>query len=216
MPRRPRTRSIRVSEPLRDTLLLYRVRFDVDQPPALEASVLSAVESAIGGRMPDELVATVLAMGTDPWRVVSLTDRARAGGLAEGFVAFASDEAGYWCAPLSPRKPAEPPQVGVWSPGDDEEPYLDRSLARYLRNVYDLHDVGRAERARIDDLRDELVFELLAPQPAASRHVTHPRFGDGVVVQEIRDRNHKLVIDFADGRRTVLARFVTARTSEAA
>lgn len=213
---RPRTRSLSVSEPLRETLLLYRVRFDVQHPPALEASALSAVESALGGKLPDELVATLLAMGTDPWRVTALTDAARSAGLEEGFVAFASDEVGYWCARLGPRKASEPPNVGQWSPGDDEPPNLDRSLARYLRNEYDLQEVGRAERARVDDLRDELVFELLPPRKAAPRHVTHPKFGDGVVVQEIRDRNHKLVIDFADGRRTVLARFVTARASEAA
>jgi len=212
---RPRTRSLRVSEPLRETLLLYRVRFDVQPPPALEATVVSAVESALGGKMPDELIATLLAMGTDPWRVVALTDAARGGGLEDEFCAFASDEAGYWCAHLSPRKSAEAPKVGLWSPGDDE-PFLDRTLARYLRNAYDLQEVGRAERAKIDDLRDELVIELLAPPPATPRHVTHPKFGDGLVVQEIRDRNHKLVIDFADGRRTVLARFVTARASVAA
>lgn len=47
-------------------------------------------------------------------------------------------------------------------------------------------------------------------RPLDAARVNHPRFGDGVVISRIGDgEGSKLVIAFAEGERTLLARFVT-------
>lgn len=214
------TGKLMVDEELRSTLALMRVRLGLG-PASLPLDSVRAVEERLSRRLPDEIWALYAAAGTAPDRIRRLTEEARAQlGLEDHWVAFGKnhDEGGYFCVDC--REAAGIGPVGVWALGPGQPSRRSwASLADFVCWRYDLAE------GPIDDppfysecllLAEELALfrpELEAPPeqaPApAARRVFHPKFGYGVVRQEIPAQITKLLIDFdTAGPKLLLATYV--------
>ena len=133
------------------------------------------------------------------------TDEAREEGLDPRLLAFARSSPGTWVA----RKKEGGVLVGPFHP-DDPDPVIDQTLASFVRRHHDLHPPEHEEPQKIEKARQVFAPCVSRKAPERPSHVSHPKFGEGRVVSEIHDGNHKLVVDFADGRKTVMAKFVQA------
>ncbi len=200
-----RIRFLVVSPTLTEALLLVRVRTSRPPKAILDADVLAEVERAIDGPLPEELLAYFAATGADLAKVGELTVAAREDGLDAGRIAFARSPTGVFVAGVHDGGLT----VGEWDMSD-AEPVPELPFTAFVRRHHDLHPPEDHEHAKLDKARE--VFAPCVAKKAEERpsHVSHPKFGEGRVVSEIFDGNHKLVVDFADGRRTLMARFVQA------
>ena len=198
-----RIRFLVVSPTLIDALLLVRVRTRKPPKPILDADTVERVEQALERELPDELLAYFAATGQDLGRIVALTDEARDEGLDPRLLAFARSSSAIWVAKA--RDAAV--QVGPWDPSDPDTE-LDQSLAQFVRRHHDLHPPEHDEPQKIEKARQVFAPCVSRKAPERPSHVSHPKFGEGKVVSEIFDGNHKLVVDFPAGRKTVMARFV--------
>lgn len=200
-----RIRFLVVSPALTDALLLYRVRVRKPPRPTLDAATVDSVEQALDLVLPDELLAYFAAIGQDLAKVVKLTDEAREEGLDPRLVAFARSATGVFVA----KKKDAGVFVGEWD-ASDPDPVFDLALHAFVRRFHDLHPPEHDEPQKIEKARQVFAPAVAQKAPERPSHVSHPKFGEGRVVSEIFDGNHKLVVDFADGRKTVMARFVQA------
>ncbi|MCB9592306.1 MAG: hypothetical protein H6719_06210 [Sandaracinaceae bacterium] len=207
-----RIRFLQVSPALTDALLLLRSRKRKPPRPILEAEVVEAVERSIEAPLPDELLAYFAAASLDLRTVAALTDEARAEGLDEDRVAFAKSPTGIYC--LITRDDGTV-GVGDWSE-DGPEPMMDQTLAAFVRRHHDLVTPEPHELAALAKAKETFAPCVAKKAPQRPSRVSHPKFGEGQVVQEIQDGSHKLVVDFSSGRKTVMARFVSVVELEAA
>ncbi|MFK7986757.1 MAG: hypothetical protein AB8I08_12090 [Sandaracinaceae bacterium] len=206
-----RIQSLKLKPELAEALVLARIRHGFSGAPELEEDRVARAEAALDGRIPDSILAICAATERDVATLTDLTDDAREAGLDPRFIAFAVEGGGYWCV-RSGRRTSDV-LVGRWSAGEDE-PLLECSVARFVRRRFGL--VDGASESELPQLREALPRfrpTLRRRSPAASRLVRHAKFGEGLVLREIRDGNHKLEIQFAVGKKTIFARFVTDVTT---
>lgn len=216
---------IAVSDELRPILVAIRRTLGITSPPTVCAKELATVETYLRGSIPNDLLAYWLALGQPVGALVELTrsvalyyeameEKAWRRTLRFAHVAFDetynSDE-GILCARLgeAPTKiehwmfrkgegwkptflkegwPGEPEMVSFcrWKYGADTELPVDFDAPIPASEI------------------EALVPEIVADAARATRRVKHPKFGKGIVLNEIPP--DKLEIDFgAHGTRKLLA-----------
>lgn len=203
-----RSHTVKLPAELTEALALARVRLGLTHAPQIAEEALGSVERDLDERLPPELLGVFVALGRDLGKIVKLTDQAQRAGLDERYLAFDSGDDGFWCIRATTSRGAQ--LVGRWSPGEDQAPLEECSLARYVRRAHGLFaEPTDAERAEVLAEMKSFRVKVIRRPSAVSRRVLHPKFGEGTVLRETRDGHHKLEIQFATGVRTVLAQFVT-------
>lgn len=204
---------LKIDERLRESLARYRVQMAVTTSAQLPLEAVREVESKLGTRLNDGVLALLAATGRDPYQVLVLTEDAREEhSLPLTYVAFAQEAASgnYWC--VDGQAPTtEPSTVMQWSIGAGEVDMRWRDLAAFLTARFDLERrLSSAERVQFSRERESLEPSIVAagdvPEP---RRVYHPNFGVGVVLREVAGKQPKLDVDFGPaGRRLMLASYV--------
>lgn len=217
-------RDLSLSPALRATLRRLRDALGVRGEPLVDVRDLAEVERFVGSVVPDAVIALLLAQGKTIGTVANETGLHRdLGSTWEPPIPKREREAlicfDHWGErPLfaigfgRTTERGEPPLV-VW----DHKKWVavpEFGLDDVIRYVE-----GRFTGIHRDDERAPLVLDLRSPPGSADaafvprlvatapaeRWVEHPKFGRGKVLREVDGR---LEIAFADGSRTLLARFV--------
>ncbi len=204
---RRRAHLLTISSDLAEALVLARMKVGVHVEAEVFDDEVAWLESSLGLKVPEPLLAWVAALRRDLADLARLTDEAQDMGMVSGYIAFARTEGAFWCARGGKRRGDL--EVGRWGPGD-EEPTEECAMGRFVRRFHGLVG-GALSDAEREELREGLADfrAVVRKRVQEPRHVVHPKFGRGLVIREIHDGNHKLEIEFDSGRRTILARFVT-------
>lgn len=209
--------------------------------PTLSIAHLARLEEEIGARLHDDVLVLlalrdpVARLVTGISDVVSIADVAADFEAPDGYVRIAtvySDpigelvegaHGGPYVDLLVPREP-EGDEAKVLAASDGHAAGVEaQSLGAFIADV--IHDaIAGAQDALAIVSRGESATLDPAPRLVASRKkkgvldrapelVVHPKFGRGTVLRRIGEGDQaKLVIAFADGERTLLARFVQPAT----
>jgi len=207
-------RELEIDAPLRALLAELWRRCAGSGSQVIAPVDLVAVEQALGSVVPDAIVALAIARGISLAPIVEYTSAmasfaSATHGLPAPFVAI--ETWGDWPAlsvgfSRTPDRGAPALQVWDWKTWTRSSDHPIRTVTDFVQQrlagsdadapvVLGALDSGAAFRPRIG-----------TPPRAATRFVSHAKFGRGEVLEEI---DGKLRIAFADGERTLLARFVS-------
>jgi hypothetical protein len=175
---------------------------------------LAAVEQAIGSVVPDAIVALAIARGITLAPLVESTSAmtsfaATTHGRKAPFVAI--ETWGEWPAFSvgfeRTRERGEPTlQVWDWKTWTHWSDHPIRTVADFVQHRLAGSDADSPMVLGPLGSGEEFTPRIGEPPRAAARFVSHAKFGRGEVLAEIEG---KLRIAFADGERTLLARFVS-------
>ncbi|MBW2527249.1 MAG: hypothetical protein JRI23_23915 [Deltaproteobacteria bacterium] len=196
-------RGFDIADKLRSALVLCRLRRDITAPPVLASEAVRAVEAELGSPVPDPVWAWLAAAGRDPYQVLTLTaDGHEEHRLPRRLIAFERDHrhGTYFCVQ---RRAAELSLCSVWEWDGSRAVETWHDLASFVRSRQDLA-AGPLPGGIYQGERERFELELAAFAPGlvdrtedrSARRVRHPRFGDGVVVQELPSTPAKVQVDF--------------------
>lgn len=210
-----------LSTDLRRTLVAIRAALGVTTPTNVPLASLVAVEKHLGGRLPEELIAVLLATKGAIDGLITLTEGMTSFYEAQqernwrkrfkfNHVAFDdtyNPDEGLLCARLgSAAKPEEALIFWLLRKASPSTPSFfvkgESPFVSYCHWKYPDVDFAAAK----DD--EDFVVRIVGATKAVARRVKHAKFGEGVVVKEIPP--DKLEIDFgALGVKKLLASIVT-------
>ena len=199
--------SLKLSPKLAEMLGAVRAAQGVKVAPEAAIADVRAAEKALRGEIPNDLLGYWLATGRSLGGLVDMTETVKSfyEGMADddrvwrtlarrfAHVAFDDEynpDEGPLCAALGNEKPAK---IVFWfmRKGDGWDPtFADAKEPAFVSYVKWKHpDVDFRAKGEAVDVR---LVEAIAP--AAKRRVTHPKFGEGALLQEIAP--DKVEIDF--------------------
>jgi len=212
-------RELEIDDELRALLGALRRACAADTPLIAELEIVADVERELGTVLPDDVLALSIARGLPLSRIVEQTASMDAfarttHGLGAPFVVI--ETWGEWPATsvgfvrTQQRGPAQL-QVWDWKKWTRWGDHPICGVAEFVRHHLGGDDAVPGSAIMLAPLPAADAFRpRLAAKPAApQRFVTHAKFGRGEVLETLEGQHGKLRIAFADGERTVLAKFVT-------
>lgn len=208
-----------LSDALRRALAGVCLRGGTEPSCTLQRDLVLEVERTLGTAIPYGVLATCCATRTSIDTLVDLTEEIPA--------FYAASEVRGWRAATRFRHVALdawgdwPRFYACWARcaarSDESVHVFDLKKGCFFDELLDAPTLEAYARLRFElearELETSARFELTlsAPRPKSARRVRHPRFGLGTVVGTIGA--DKLEIEFEDGVRTLLARFVVDEPS---
>ena len=205
---------------LRNALIAVRNTLGISGPAEVPLADVVGLEKHLGGKVPDEIIAILIATGRSIGELSNHT--AALASYYEGnerawrrrfkFHHAAIDDTfnpdeGFLCVELQDAKTMAPAKLAFWfcRKGAAFDAFAEEGeppLVAYLLWRYPNADFTKPVDGAL------LQPAIVAPAKAKERRVTHPKFGEGVVLQIIAP--DKLEIDFgAHGVRKLLAATVS-------
>lgn len=205
-----RNRRIHIADSLARALVRARLRAGIDAKPAISERVLEDVEQLLETELPDDIVAVFAATGRDLYQIVRLTDSARedeSRAPGELVLERSGKPARWWRARL-PRVEGRVCRSGETRVASTstlvsrlEEP---GALERFvLAGVHSPETPREAHRIDVELLG--FGVSVIA-DTTPKRRVSHPEFGEGLVLREL-DGAKKLEVRFGRVSVRVMASF---------